>query len=86
MNQETMLEEIRQDNFSTHITVSVCYRNGFRIRPLGDAEFDWLQLNKRRVQNPSLCIRSDQVLDMYRLSRIIGPVNRKKCSGWIQRK
>ena len=38
------------------------YRNGFRIRPLGDAEFDWLQLNKRRAQNPSLCIRSDQVI------------------------
>ena len=38
------------------------YRNGFRIRPLGDAEFDWLQLNKRRVQNPSLCIRNDQAI------------------------
>ena len=38
------------------------YRNGFRIRPLGDADFDWLQLNKRRVQNPSLCIRNDQAI------------------------
>ena len=38
------------------------YRNGFRIRPLGDAEFDWLQLNKRRAQNPSLCIRNDQAI------------------------
>ena len=24
------------------------YRNGFRIRPLGDPDFDWLELNKRR--------------------------------------
>jgi signal transduction histidine kinase len=38
------------------------YRNGFRIRPLGDAEFDWLKLNKRRVQNPSRCIGSDQFI------------------------
>lgn len=37
------------------------YRNGFRIRPLGDPEFDWLQLNKKRVQNPSQKIGSDQV-------------------------
>jgi hypothetical protein len=32
------------------------YRNGFRIRPLGDADFDWLKLNEQRVQNPSLRI------------------------------
>ena len=38
------------------------YRNGFRIRPLGDAAFDWLQLNARRVQNPSLRIGSDQAI------------------------
>lgn len=38
------------------------YRNGFRIRPLGDAAFDWLELNKRRVQNPSLRIGSNQVI------------------------
>ncbi len=38
------------------------YRNGFRIRPLGDAEFDWLKMNKRRVQTPSLRIGSDQVI------------------------
>jgi len=38
------------------------YRNGFRIRPLGDSDFDWLKLNKRRVQNPSIRIGSDQVI------------------------
>ncbi|MCX9013995.1 MAG: sensor histidine kinase [Candidatus Methanoperedens sp.] len=38
------------------------YRNGFRIRPLGDPDFDWLKLNKRRVQNPSIRIGSDQVI------------------------
>jgi len=38
------------------------YRNGFRIRPLGDAEFDWLKLNEQRVQNPSLRIGGNQVI------------------------
>ncbi|MBQ9579369.1 MAG: sensor histidine kinase [Ottowia sp.] len=38
------------------------YRNGFRIRPLGDAGFDWLKLDARRVQNPSLCISSNQAI------------------------
>jgi signal transduction histidine kinase len=40
------------------------YRNGFRIRPLGDPEFDWLTLNKRRVQNPSRFIGSDQIIGL----------------------
>lgn len=38
------------------------YRNGFRIRPLGDAAFDWLKLNEQRIQNPSLKIGSNQVI------------------------
>lgn len=38
------------------------YRNGFRIRPLGDAGFDWLYLDNERVQNPSLRVGSDQVI------------------------
>ena len=29
------------------------YRNGFRIRPLGDPEFDWLKLNEKRIQKPA---------------------------------
>lgn len=38
------------------------YRNGFRIRPLGDPDFDWLKLNEQRVQNPSMRIGSNQVI------------------------
>jgi anti-sigma regulatory factor (Ser/Thr protein kinase) len=38
------------------------YRNGFRIRPLGDADFDWLKLNEQRVQNFSLRISSNQAV------------------------
>jgi len=38
------------------------YRNGFRVRPLGDAQFDWLKLNQQRIQNPSRKIGSNQVI------------------------
>ena len=38
------------------------YRNGFRLRPLGDADFDWLKLNARRIQTPTRCISSNQVI------------------------
>ena len=38
------------------------YRNGFRLRPLGDPEFDWLKLNKDRIQAPARRIGNDQVI------------------------
>ena len=37
------------------------YREGFRVRPYGDAENDWLTLDAKRVQNPSLKIGRNQV-------------------------
>lgn len=43
------------------------YRNGFRIRPLGDADFDWLKLNEQRVQNPSMRIGSNQVIGFVQI-------------------
>ena len=43
------------------------YRNGFRIRPLGDPEYDWLTLNKQRVQNPSRHIGSNQVIGVVQI-------------------
>ena len=43
------------------------YRNGFRIRPLGDSDFDWVELNKQRVQNPSRKIGSDQVIGIVNI-------------------
>ena len=38
------------------------YRNGFRIRPLGDPTFDWLKLDKRRVNIPARCVSSNQTI------------------------
>jgi signal transduction histidine kinase len=43
------------------------YRNGFRIRPLGDPDFDWLELNDKRIQNPSMKIGSNQVIGLVQI-------------------
>lgn len=40
------------------------YRAGFRIRPYGDAETDWLELERRRVQDPSRKLGLNQVWGM----------------------
>ncbi|EAI1289833.1 histidine kinase, partial [Campylobacter jejuni] len=37
------------------------YRNLFRIRPYGDYDFDWLGLNARRVNNPTMSISNNQI-------------------------
>ena len=46
------------------------YRNGFRIRPLGDADFDWLKLNARRIQNPSLHLGNNQVIGYVHIDSV----------------
>lgn len=43
-------------------------RNGFRIRPYGDPESDWLELEKRRVQNPSKHIGQGQVSGIIKIA------------------
>lgn len=37
------------------------YRGGFRIRPHGDPGYDWLELDRRRVQKPGVRVGSDRV-------------------------
>ena len=54
------------------------YRNGFRIRPLGDPEFDWLKLNEQRVQAPSQRIGSNQVIGFVQIQS-------EECSGLIEK-
>ncbi|MET8376748.1 sensor histidine kinase [Streptomyces microflavus] len=39
----------------------VLYRDGFRVLPFGEPGDDWLQLNLRRVNNPTMRFSSNQV-------------------------
>lgn len=38
------------------------YRGGFKVRPYGDSGYDWLELDKLRVQSPSKKIGSNQII------------------------
>jgi len=38
------------------------YRNLFRIRPYGDSDYDWLELNQKRVNNPTAKFSTNQVV------------------------
>lgn len=38
------------------------YRDGFRVLPYGELGDDWLGLDRRRVQNPSLRVSNNQVI------------------------
>lgn len=44
-----------------NVTGVAVYRDGFRVRPYGDPENDWLTLDTRRVNNPSLRIGHNQI-------------------------
>ena len=57
---ELTAKEARQ--ILDEITGITIFRDNFRIRPYGDKENDWLALDTRRVQNPSVRIGHNQVV------------------------
>lgn len=44
------------------------YRDGFRVRPYGDEDKDWLNLGQRRVQRPVMKIGPNQVFGVVDIS------------------
>lgn len=44
------------------------YRDGFRVLPYGEPDDDWLRLDMRRVQNPTLRLSNNQVLGYVLIS------------------
>lgn len=44
------------------------YRNYFRIRPYGDSNYDWLELNQKRVNNPTLKFSTNQVVGFINIA------------------
>src|SRR5437773_7983554 len=53
------------DNYSG---VSI-YRDGFRVHPYGEKGLDWLSLDTRSRQNPTLRLANNQVIAAIRISR-----------------
>lgn len=60
-NQNTNLSKIEIKNMLIDKSGISIFRNDFRIRPYGDKGFDWLNLDSKRVQNPSMSIGSEQI-------------------------
>lgn len=50
-----------------HAGISL-YRDGFRILPYGEPDNDWLRLDRRRVNNPTLRFSNNQLLGWLQLS------------------
>ncbi|MEP0923401.1 ATP-binding protein [Leptolyngbya sp. ST-U4] len=58
--------DIRRDlNNSAGISV---YRDGFRVLPYGEPNNDWLRLDARRVQNPTMRVSVNQVVGYVLIS------------------
>lgn len=55
-----------------HSGVSL-YRDGFRILPYGEADNDWLRLDRRRVNNPTVRLSNNQLLGWIQLSAEANP-------------
>jgi signal transduction histidine kinase len=49
------------------------YRDGFRVLPYGEPGNDWLNLDSRRVQNPTTRISNNQVFGFVRISKDTNP-------------
>lgn len=60
-NQNTNLSKTEIKNMLIDKSGISIFRNDFRIRPYGDKGFDWLNLDSKRVQSPSMSIGSEQI-------------------------
>lgn len=54
------------------------YRENFRIRPYGDKENDWLDLNRERVQNPTQRLSVNQIVGSIYIEDIENSVLKEK--------
>lgn len=62
------------------------YRDGFRIFPYGERGDDWLELDSRRVNNPTLRFSNNQIIGAVHITRLDNPELRDKTNreGFIE--
>jgi len=56
------------------------YRDDFRIWPYGEKDDDWLELNQRRVNNPTLRISNNQIIGFVEITHEDNPDLRDRTS------
>ena len=60
------VRDVRSDlNSAAGISI---YRDGFRVLPYGESHNDWLRLDLRRVQNPTLRLSNNQIVGYVLIS------------------
>jgi len=65
------LKSIREDlNAIAGISI---YRDGFRVLPYGEPDDDWLRLDLRRVQNPSVRLSNNQITGYIKIGADTNP-------------
>ena len=60
--------KIAKDLLDSTSGVSI-YRDGFRVLPYGEKGDDWLGLDARRVQNPTMALSNNQIVGYILISR-----------------
>ncbi len=56
------------------------YRDSFRVLPYGEQDDDWLELNQRRVNNPTLRLSNNQVIGIVEITQRDNPELRDRTS------
>jgi len=68
------IQDVRKDlDAVSGITI---YRDGFRVLPYGEPENDWLRLDIRRVQNPTLRLSNNQIVGSVFITSKDNPILR----------
>lgn len=62
------------------------YRDSFRVWPYGEPHDDWLRLDQRRVNNPTMCLSNNQIIGFVEIGREANPdlVDQTNREGIIQ--
>jgi hypothetical protein len=68
------IQEIRRD-LDAVAGINI-YRDGFRVLPYGEPQDDWLRLDLRRVQNPTLRLSNNQIYGIVHISADANPTLR----------
>ena len=72
LGEELGGKKIAKDLLDSASGVSI-YRDGFRVLPYGEKGDDWLGLDARRVQNPTLALSNNQIVGYILISRDDNP-------------
>lgn len=76
LDSETLKETITREFYDREIkplTGVRVFRDGFRVWPYGEPGNDWLNLDGRRVNNPTKCVSNNQLVGIVNLSGVKNP-------------